>query len=211
MGKSRRSIPHNIEALLFDMGGVVIDIDFDQALQIWKEYSALPIGEIQRRFTMDAAYERHERGEIDASEYFAHIRNVLELDASDSDIVLGWNAIFIGEIAETVNSILSVRDQIPCFAFTNSNPTHQVTWMAAYPRVVTSFHRIFVSCEIGLRKPERAAFNAIADATGINLAAMLFFDDSIENVVGARDAGLPAVHVKTPLNVKQALVEFGAL
>ena len=205
------STPRNIEALLFDMGGVVIDIDFDQALQIWKDYSALPIEEIQRRFTMDAAYERHERGEIGASEYFAHLRNVLELEASDADIALGWNSIFIREVVETVDSILSVRDEIPCFAFTNSNPTHQVAWMAAYPRVVASFQQVFVSSEMGLRKPERVAFNAIAEATGINLAAMLFFDDSIENVVGARDAGLSAIHVRTPLDVKQALVGFGAL
>ena len=201
----------NIEGLLFDMGGVVIDIDFDQALLTWEGFSKLPIEEIRRRFTMDAAYEDHERGKIDATKYFAHLRSVLELEASDIDIALGWNAIFVGEIVETVNDILSVRNQLPCFAFTNSNPTHQAAWMAAYPTVVSSFHQVFVSSKLGLRKPERAAFDAISDATGTSLADMLFFDDSEENVVGARAAGLQAVHVKSPLDVKQALIEIGAL
>ena len=75
-------MPHNVEGLLFDLGGVVIDIDFERVFRSWESLSKLPIEEIERRFTMDAAYEQHERGEIDASEYFAHLRNVLELEGS---------------------------------------------------------------------------------------------------------------------------------
>ena len=112
---------------------------------------------------------------------------------------------------ETVNYILGVKDQVPCFAFTNSNPTHQIFWMSSYQRVVESFHQIFVSSDLGLRKPEREAFEAIADATGIDLDAMLFFDDTEENVRGAEAVGMQAIHVKGHLDVKQALSEIGAL
>ena len=59
---------HNIEGLLFDMGGVVFEIDFDRALQKWSNLTRLPIEEIRSRFSMDQAYEKHERGEIKASE-----------------------------------------------------------------------------------------------------------------------------------------------
>lgn len=197
--------------MLFDLGGVVIAIDFNRALQTWEVWSVLPIEEMQRRFKMDTTYERHERGEIDASEYFAHIRRTLELEATDADIALGWNAIFVGEIIETVDSILSVRNRLPCFAFTNSNTTHQVTWTTAYPRAIKSFHQVFVSSELGLRKPEREAFDAIAEKTGIDSGALLFFDDTEQNVLGAQAAGLQAVHVRTPADVRRALVEINAL
>ncbi len=200
-----------IAGLLFDMGGVVFEIDFDRALQAWSDWTILPIEEIRQRFKMDEAYERHERGEIGASEYFAHLRNVLELEATDSEIALGWNAIYLEEIADTVNCILVVKKKLPCFAFTNSNPTHQVFWMDAYPRAVASFHQIFVSSEMGLRKPDREAFEAISNATGIGLDTMLFFDDSEENINGARAAGMPAIHVKGHSDVKKALVDIGAL
>ena len=160
---------------------------------------------------MDAEYEHHERGEIGASEYFTHLRDLLQLEASNSEIAAGWNAIFAGEISETVNDIQSVRSRLPCFAFSNSNPTHQVAWRSAYPRAISSFQQVYVSSDLGLRKPERAAFEAIADATGISLAAMLFFDDTLENVRGARAAGLAAVHVKTPSDVKRELIEIGLL
>jgi len=202
---------HAVEALLFDMGGVVIDIDFDLALRSWGEHSRLSIDEMRSRSVMDAAYEQHERGELDASEYFQHLRTVFELDGNDEDIARGWNSIYVGDIAETVRDILSVRDRLPCYAFTNSNTTHQISWTAAYPEVVAAFHRIFVSSELGLRKPERAAFDAIADATGTRSAATLFFDDTTENVVGALAAGLQAVHVRSPSDVRDALIGIGVL
>jgi len=136
---------------------------------------------------------------------------MLELEGSDEDIALGWNAIYIGEITESLNYIQLVKDQLPCFAFTNSNLTHQAFWMAAYPGVVAAFSRVFVSSELGVRKPEHAAFTAIAEAIGISSSAILFFDDTLENVKGARAAGLQAIHIKAPTDVKQALVGIGVL
>jgi len=160
---------------------------------------------------VDAAYEKHERGEIGSSEYFEHLRNVLELRSSDEDIAVGWNAIIVGEITESLNYILSVNEQWPCFAFTNSNPTHQAAWMAAYPGVVAAFRRVFVSSELGLRKPERAAFAAVVEDIGVSSSATLFFDDTLENVKGAKATGLQAVHVRASADIKKALVGIGAL
>ena len=205
------SAPHCIEALLFDLGGVVIKIDFDRAFRVWAHFSALSSQEIRARFRMEGGYEQHERGEIDASAYFEHLRNTLSLNGSDEQIAAGWNAVFAGEIAQTVDYVLAAGSALPCFAFTNSNPTHQRVWKASYPRVVAAFQRIFVSPELGLRKPEKAAFDAIADTTCISSRAMLFFDDTMENVQGARTAGLQAVHVRGPSDVKRALVEIGVL
>ncbi len=201
----------NIEGLLFDLGGVVIGIDFERALQAWNQWTLLSIEEMRDRFKMDEVYERHERGEVEASEYFAHLRKVLDLEASDADIALGWNAIFLSEITETVNYIRAVNNNLPCFAFTNSNPTHQNSWMSAFPRVVESFQQIFVSSELGLRKPDREAFESISDVTGIGLSATLFFDDTEENVKGAQAIGMNAVHVKGHIDVKLALSKIGAL
>lgn len=200
-----------VEGLLFDLGGVLFNIDFNLALQTWKQWTSLPLEELQSRFKMDEPYRKHERGEIGASEYFHHLRNVLELQASDSEIASGWNAIYLDEVDETLNYISKVRNRFPCFAFTNSNPTHQDCWTNRYPRVMESLDKIFVSSDLGLRKPERASFEAIAEATGISLDALLFFDDTKENVIGAEMAGMPAVHVRDHADVKRALLEIGAL
>ena len=121
------------------------------------------------------------------------------------------NAIYREEISETLDYIAAVKDRLPCFAFSNTNPTHQSSWTVRYPKVVAAFQQIFVSSELGLRKPERASFEAIAERTGIPLDRMLFFDDTEENIVGARAVGMPAVQVKSHADVKKALVDIGVL
>jgi HAD superfamily hydrolase (TIGR01549 family) len=201
----------DITALLFDLGGVLIDIDFDRALQRWSHSSQLPLVEITRRFSMDEPYRQHELGEIPASDYFAHLRQLLELEASDEEIVHGWNAIFVGEIAATIDCIATARENLPCYLFSNTNPTHQAYWETAFPAALDSFQQIFVSSEMGLRKPDRAAFEAIAAATGFDLGEILFFDDTEENIIGAKQAGMPAILVNDHTDVENALTNIGVL
>ena len=199
------------KALLFDLGGVVVDVDFSLALKAWSSLSALSADELQRSFTFDDAYERHERGEITAHEYFAHLSARLQLRAAPEDVEAGWNAIFAGEIAETRLLVEQARRKLPCHAFTNTNASHMARWSALYPQVVLAFERIFASHQIGLRKPERSAFAYVCRTLALSPDAILFFDDSAMNVEAARAAGLRGVLVRTPRDVADALHEAGAI
>ena len=201
----------SINALLFDLCGVLIDIDFNRALQRWSLSSQLSLTEIRKRFSMDEPYRQHELGETAASDYFDHLRQLLELEATDDEIAQGWNAIFVGEIAATIECIACARTNLPCFLFSNTNPTHQSFWTSTFPSVLDPFQQIFVSSEMGLRKPDRAAFEAIAAATGFRLDEILFFDDTEENVIGARLAGMPSILVNSHADVETALTNIGAL
>ncbi len=195
-----------IEALLFDLGGVIVEIDFNRAFTHWAALSHQTPDTIATKFTMDEPYERHERGEIEAAMYFEHLRNTLQLTGSDAQIANGWNDIFVAEISETVAAIKQINNRLPCYAFTNSNATHQVVWESKFSSAMSVFKQTFVSSEMGLRKPELAAFEAISVQTGVDLAATLFFDDTLENIEGALAAGLQAVHVRTSEDVLESLV-----
>ena len=194
-----------VQALLFDLGGVLIDIDFGRAFSHWQTLSTLSLQDITGRFAFDTAYEQHERGEITAADYFAHLARQLELKDDQESIARGWNAIFTGEIGETLALLRAARARLPCYAFSNSNAVHQAAWSRMYPSVVQAFDHIFVSSDIGLRKPERRAFEHIAQAIGVPAQALLFFDDLADNVAGARAAGLQAVLVRSPADVRAAL------
>lgn len=193
------------QALLFDLGGVLIDIDFGRALAAWAPHSALPEAELRQAFRFDLPYQRHERGEIGAAAYFDHLASVLRLRASCEEIARGWNSIFVGEIAETAALVRALRTQIACHAFTNTNATHQQTWTRRFPAVVQSFERIFASHELGLRKPSREAFDHIVAELRVPAQSIVFFDDLLENVQAALQAGLQAVHVRSPDDVRHAL------
>jgi FMN phosphatase YigB (HAD superfamily) len=198
----------NIEALLFDLGGVVIGIDWERVFQRWAEHSPLSPYEIRERFKMDTAYEQHERGELSEAAYFTHLRTLLEFEGDNEQLRHGWNALFIGEIEETVTLIRSLKSKIPIYLLSNSNPTHEAFWRRSYPEAIELFTDIFVSSTLGCRKPERAVFEAIARETGVELASILFFDDTVENIEGARAAGLKAVQVNEPSDVSRVLARM---
>lgn len=198
-----------VEALLFDLGGVLVDIDFNRALHEWAAISSLSFEELREAFQHDLPYQQHETGELGAKDYFDSLRGSLKLDGSDEQIAAGWNSIFVGEISETVKAVRKARTKYPCYAFTNSNPTHQTAWRSKFPEVLAAFDRVFVSSEIGLRKPERAAFDLISREVGVPAGSIMFFDDLLENVTGALEAGLLAVHVRSPADVQDALRRLG--
>ncbi len=197
-----------VEALLFDLGGVVIEIDFARVLRRWETISALSFAELKSTFHFDTAYERHERGEIDGAEYFAHLRHFLKLDASDDEIAAGWNSVFVAEIPEVLAAISKARKQFPCYAFTNTNPTHLAAWKTGYPAIFQSFDKVFISSDLGRRKPERRAFDAIAADIDVAHANILFFDDTQENIAGAAAAGLQTVYVQSPDDIHCALANL---
>ena len=165
---------------------------------------------MQRLFTFDHAYERHERGEITAREYFAHLSSRLQLSARPDEVEAGWNSIFVGEIAETRRLVEKARRKLPCHAFINTNASHVACWSALYPQLVLAFDRIFASHQIGRRKPERAAFDYICRALALAPDSILFSDDRAENVEAAQAAGLRGVLVRGPQDVAEALRDVGA-
>ena len=199
-----------VDALLFDLGGVVLEIDFDRAFAHWAATSAGgSFDSIKAAFSFDLPYQRHERGEISGPEYFESLRETLGLVAPDVDIEAGWNAIFVGEIEQSIRAVQAVNQRLPTYAFSNSNHTHERLWRADYPRVTALFRDIFVSSRLGLRKPEARAFAEIAERTAVPAQRMLFFDDTEENVAGARRAGLQAVHVRSPADITASLALLG--
>src|SRR5207245_9296491 len=99
--------------------------------------------------------ERHERGEIGEREYFAALRRSLAIDLTDAQLAEGWGAIFAGEIPETVELLRSIRGKLPLYAFSNSNLAHARVWRGRFAPELGVFDRIFVSCELGARQPER--------------------------------------------------------
>lgn len=200
-----RLSPSTVDALLFDLGGVIIDIDFDKTFAAWAQLSPMTFAEIRSQMSMDEPYRQHECGQIESAVYFQHLRERFKLDATDEQIEAGWNEIFVGEFTQTTDAILAVCNQIPCFAFSNTNLSHQRAWASRYARALTAFKDVFTSAELGIRKPDRAAFEAVAHQMGIELSRIVFFDDSAENIAGAHAVGMQTVFVSTPDDVINAL------
>jgi putative hydrolase of the HAD superfamily len=201
--------PGAADALLFDIGRVVIDIDFNRTLACWAAHAGCEPAHLAGRFSSKEIYHRHERGEIGDAEFFAGLRAALGIDLTDVQFLEGWNAIFVGEMSGIAPLLARAAMRVPLYAFSNTNRAHAQYCSATYADVLGHFREIFVSSAIGLRKPDAAAYDHVVRAIGVPASRIVFFDDLAENIEGARNRGLTAVHVTSPNAVADALAALG--
>jgi glucose-1-phosphatase len=197
-----------VEALLFDFGNVIVNVDFDRTMARWAKHAKCDPRHLSSRWSQDDAYKRHERGNIDANAYFAALRGSLGIDLSDVQFLDGWNAIFAGVVPGIEEQLHAAKARWPLYVFSNTNPAHEAHFIPAYADTLKHFRKLYLSSSIGLRKPDREAFEYVARDIGAAPANILFFDDVLENVEGARVAGLRAVHVRSSADVAKALADL---
>jgi putative hydrolase of the HAD superfamily len=201
--------PGAADALLFDLGRVVLDIDFNKTLACWAAHAGCEPAQLVGRFARDDIYHRHETGEISDAEFFAALRTSLGVELSDAQFLEGWNAIFAGEMPGIAPLLERAAKRLPLYAFSNTNGAHVAHFSAAFAEVLGHFREIFLSSRIGLRKPDAAAYDHAVKAIGVPAQRIVFFDDLPENIEGARARGLTAVHVTSPDDVAHALDALG--
>ena len=198
-------VPSSVDALLFDLGRVVLDINFDTVMTNWADHAGCAPAELARRFVVNDSFKHHETGRIDDAAFFAGLRQSLGIDLTDAQFLEGWNAIFAGEMPG-IAPLLAGAAQTPaalCVFQHQSGPCR--AFLESLCRRARPFPRNFLSSSIGLRKPDAEAYDHVVKAIGVPASRILFFDDSAANIEGARARGLHAVHVTSMDDVARAL------
>jgi len=183
------------QALLFDLGGVLIDIEFQRAFDVWAAAAATRGELLAARFVFDDTYHAYERGKIGESEYFASLRAMLGISITDKEFLAGWNSIFVG-IRPGVEAMLArLAERWPLYVFSNTSRAHKAYFEGRFATLLSHVREVYCSCDIGLRKPSAEAYSDVCRRVGVPAERVAFFDDLAENVRGARSAGLRAFQV----------------
>lgn len=201
--------PGSADALLFDLGRVVLDVDFGRVMRIWAGHAGCEPTDLAARFVVNDSFRHHETGRIDDVAFFRNLRQSLGVGISDAQFLEGWNAIFAGEMPGIAPLLSRAAARLPLYAFSNTNPPHVAHFSKTYADVLGHFREIYLSSSIGLRKPEVAAYHHVVSAIGAPASRIVFFDDSAENIAGARAYGLTAVQVRSSDDVASALSALG--
>ena len=194
-----------VRVIVFDLGGVLIDIDFNRSLKIWAQASGQSQPLLKQRFEIDRAYREHEIGTLSFSQYAQHLRQRLTIQLDDATLLGGWNALLGGALPGAGQLLARCAQRYPCYLFSNTNASHYAQWSRHQAKVLDPLRGIFTSFELGLRKPDPQAFKEIAKRIGCAPQDILLFDDTQENINGARDLGLQAVNVNGPEKILEIL------
>jgi putative hydrolase of the HAD superfamily len=195
-------------ALLLDLGNVVLQVDFRRTFRYWATAANVDVKQLYERWQLDDAYEQHEVGSIDFATYVQALGARLGISLPMHDWLAGWNNLFVGPYAQVQDRLPAVSQEIPLFAFTNTNPTHHEAWSQRYPEAFRHFRNVYVSSDIGHRKPNVSAYHHVAADMGYAPHEIVFVDDTEENVTGALAAGMDARWVRSEADVVAVLDEL---
>ncbi|MGF6309238.1 HAD superfamily hydrolase (TIGR01509 family) [Bradyrhizobium sp. i1.8.4] len=201
--------PHSVDVLLFDIGRVVIDINFEKVMAHWAQHAGCAPADLATRFVVDDSFRHHEIGRIDDAAFFENLRQTLGINITDAQFLEGWNAIFTGEMPGIAPLLAAAARRMPLYAFSNTNPAHVAHFSASHAELLSHFRTVFLSSSIGFRKPDAEAYDHVVKAIGVPASRILFFDDLAANIEGARARGLHAIHVTSTDDVARALTALG--
>ena len=187
------------KAVLLDLGGVVLGIKWPRFLKPERHALGSNRRPFQHNWIMDEAYEAAKTGDIDFVEYAR--RQAQHLLDIHKRLASGWNAIWTEPYAQVV-SLLPNRSTVE---FTHLVQCRTCESFLKVSNALAHFNTLFLSHEIGVRKPHPQAFRYICDLIDIQPQEVLFIDDNADNINGARAAGLDAHHLQKESDIAQKL------
>ncbi|HJL78533.1 MAG TPA: HAD family phosphatase, partial [Candidatus Marinimicrobia bacterium] len=110
-----------IKAILFDLGNVLIKIDFSRVISEWVRFSGKDDIQISSDSILGSENEKYERGEISTQQFVSSLKRELKLNISDEKFLQGWNNVFVGETPGIRNVIDRVFSKYPLFVFSNTS------------------------------------------------------------------------------------------
>jgi putative hydrolase of the HAD superfamily len=204
-------IEPTVEIVLFDLGGVLIEVT-DASLRELGALSGIGTNdEVWRRWLACRWVRQFEAGGCGVEEFSHGFVDDWELAISPAEFLAvfgGWQHDPFPGAAELVGDVAAAGVRVGCLSNTN---THQ--WEAQFDGLplVDAFEFRFLSFELGLVKPDRAIFDAVAARLPAPPERVLFLDDNAVNVEAASAFGFVARHVRGVDEARRALVERGVL
>jgi FMN phosphatase YigB (HAD superfamily) len=192
----------NISAIIFDIGNVLIDIDYEVMVGEFKKIAVVDFKEIVTYSHQDQVFDQYEKGKITTAEFRKALRKYLKPEVTDAEIDRTWNAILIHYPIAKFELLKELRKRYKLFALSNINELHAgaidsyvqrefgVAGMASY------FDHAYYSHEMGQRKPEKEIYQMVLDREGLDPSRTLFIDDKLENTDAAAALGIQVYHLR---------------
>lgn len=189
----------NIENIIFDLGGVILDVDYNLTRKAFEKLGVVHFDEMYSQANADKLFQKLETGEIDEDNFYKELNRCTGLNLSPEEIRKAWNAMLLSFREESLQFLETLRLKYKIYLLSNTNFIHLASFTENFHRKKRKkdfeeyFNEAFYSCEIGLRKPDVACYEWVLNKTGIEAAKTLFIDDSLHNIEAAKKAGMQTI------------------
>lgn len=195
--------------LLFDIGGVLYDIDFPRMMAAFETFER----EINapHLFSKTAQHELvslYEVGKISTEEFIKSLRETFGLKATDAQIKDAWNALLIGVFEGRLEQLTHLKEKYNLAVLSNTNFMHYEYILPACEPLYEQFQKCFFSPFIQRRKPDLECFEFVLAEMGWKVEETLFIEDSPPNIEAARSMGLAVFVINNPADFEAFYAQY---
>ena len=200
-----------IKAIIFDMGGVLVDLDIEDCKRAFKEYLGYEkIDELIDPCHQKGIYGDLEEGKLSGDEFRKLVLAESRPGSVAEDVDRAMWHILTGIEPYKAQLLKRLSESYDLYLLSNNNevclPRSRAMFAEAGTPMETLFKKCFYSFEMKALKPSEAFYKAVVAEIGLPVEQMFFIDDSQKNVDGAIAAGLPAVYYQPGTDL-EALIE----
>jgi glucose-1-phosphatase len=196
-----------ISVILFDIGGVLVELDGVPTLAKLMTLDGASREAIHERWMQSAAVIAYETGRISATAFAAAAVTEFQLPVTAEWFLEAFNAWPRRLQAGALELLDDIPTRYRLAALSNTSASHweRIEAMGLGHR----FERLYLSHQIGQLKPSRQAFETVLEDLAVAPSAVLFLDDIESNVSAARAVGLQAEVVGDPEEARVVLERYG--
>ena len=198
-----------IKAIIFDLGGVLID--FSGMTDIRSMMRKDPgLDAIRPRWITCPTISAFERGEISSDIFASEFSQTWDLQIEPDDFISVFKSWIKGTLPGTEQLLVSLRPHYTLACLSNTNPLHWSQMMHDIG-LYAQLDQHFASHTLGRMKPDPNVFADVCAEMGFAPSEVVFFDDGVENIEGAKQAGLSAYQVQSPGDITMKLKALGLM
>jgi putative hydrolase of the HAD superfamily len=199
---------HSFELVLFDLGGVLIELRGVGAMQ--EMTGGMAVEELWRRWLSCPWVRSFESGQCSPEAFAEGIVAQWSLSTPPDEFLASFRSWPTGPLPGAEDLVRDVAEVVEVGCLSNTNRLHWSDWADSWP-LLDLIKTRFLSFQIGLLKPDREVFDHVIARLGLDPRRILFLDDNQLNIDSAVDAGLQAVRVEGVIAARQALQAAGVL
>jgi putative hydrolase of the HAD superfamily len=199
-----------IKNIIFDLGGVLLDIDYHKTAKAFANLGVKDFGELYSQANANDLFEALETGAISEEAFYQSLGAHCSPETSRQQMQTAWNAILLNFRKESLTALAELKSRYRVYLLSNTNSIHLTAFnqilleQTGKPSLDGYFIKSYYSHLIQLRKPYLATYEWVLGDANIVAAETLFIDDSINNIKGAMEAGIQT-HLLLPEEAIQHL------
>lgn len=194
--------PQTISTIVFDFGGVILDINLSKTIEAFKQLGVKNLGAAETQVGSGTFFEANERGDFTREEFWQKLRErAPELAArTDEELHAAWDELLGDFVPARIELLRKIRNHYRIFLLSNTNEPHRETFLRRFSEQIGGdmnalFEDVFYSDLLRCVKPEHEIFEKVEKLAPLVPAKTLFIDDNPKNVAAARECGWHAYRI----------------